>query len=101
MLEAKTRVELFNEEQLYTRDGSKGAIFNLSRNFEGWKEETSDDGKGAAVSIINDIPRGSVTVNTETAVFNPLQKPEETTETAESEKTVVIKDKSEPEDGGE
>lgn len=77
VLKAKSRVELYNEEQLYTRDGAKGAMFNLQRNFAGWKEEKTDEDKGPAVSIINDIPQGTVTVNTDTAVFNPLQKPEE------------------------
>ena len=77
ILAAKSRVELYNEEQLYTRDGAKGAMFNLSRNFAGWQESKQDENKGAAVNIINDIPKGQVTVNTETAVFNPLQKPEE------------------------
>lgn len=79
LLEAKSRVELYNEEQLYTRDGAKGAMFNLQRNFRGWKEDKTEDGKGAAVNIINDIPKGNITVNTDTAVFNPLQKPDEET----------------------
>lgn len=81
ILVAKSRVELFNEEQLYTRDGAKGAMFNLQRNFRGWKEDKADDNKGPAVNIINDIPQGgtvNVNTNTETAVFNPLQKPEDT-----------------------
>lgn len=93
VLEAKTRIELYNEEQLYSRDGSKGAIFNLSRNFAGWQEDKSDDGKGAAVNIINDIPKGTVTVNTDTAVFNPLQKPEDTESVGE--------EKPEQENGGQ
>lgn len=78
ILEAKSRIELYNEEQLYTRDGAKGAMFNLSRNFAGWQAEKEEDGKaGTAVNIINDIPKGTVTVNTETAVFNALQNPED------------------------
>ena len=76
VLEAKSRIELYNEEQLYTRDGAKGAMFNLQRNFVGWKE-AKEEIKGSAVSIINDIPKGTVTVNTETAVFSELHKPEE------------------------
>ena len=80
ILEAKSRVELYNEEQLYTRDGAKGAMFNLSRNFAGWKEDKQDEDKGPAVAIINDIPQGTVTVNTDTAVFNPLYKPGEDVE---------------------
>ena len=76
LLEAKTRIEMYNEEQLYTRDGAKGAMFNLQRNFYGWKEDKEENG-GVAVKIINDIPKGAITVNTETAVFNPLQKPED------------------------
>lgn len=77
ILEAKSRIELYNEEMLYDRDGAKGAMFNLQRNFAGWQEEKEDQNKGAAVNIINDIPKGTVTVNTDTAVFNALQKPED------------------------
>ena len=77
VLEAKSRVELYNEEMLYSRDGAKGAMFNLSRNFAGWQAEKDEEAKGPAVAIINDIPKGSVTVNTETAVFNPLRQPED------------------------
>ena len=80
VLEAKSRVELYNEEMLYDRDGAKGAMFNLQRNFAGWQGEKEDQSKGPSVSIINDIPKGTVTVNTDTAVFNPLQKPEEATQ---------------------
>lgn len=79
ILEAKSRIELYNEEMLYDRDGAKGAMFNLQRNFAGWQEEKEDQNKGAAVNIINDIPKGTVTVNTDTAVFNQLQKPDEET----------------------
>lgn len=77
ILEAKSRIELYNEEQLYTRDGAKGAMFNLQRNFAGWQEAKDAMEKNAAVNIINDIPKGTVTVNTDTAVFNQLQKPED------------------------
>ena len=77
LLDAKLRIEIYNEEQLYSRDGAKGAMFNLRLNFEGWQEEKEDQNKGAAVNIINDIPKGTVTVNTDTAVFNQLQKPED------------------------
>ena len=77
LVEAKTRIEMYNEEQLYTRDGARGAMFNLRMNFEGWQENKDDQAKGAAVNIINDIPKGTVTVNTDTAVFNPLRKPED------------------------
>lgn len=76
ILEAKSRIELYNEEMLYDRDGAKGAMFNLQRNFAGW-QEAKEENKGAAVNIINDIPKGTVTVNTDTAVFNELQKPDE------------------------
>ena len=77
ILEAKSRIEMYNEEQLFSRDGSRGAQFSLQHNFQGWQEEKEDDKKGAAVNIINDIPKGTVTVNTDTAVFNALQKPED------------------------
>ena len=77
LAEARTRIEQYNEEQLFSRDGARGAMFNLRLNFAGWQEDKEDQNKGAAVSIINDIPKGTVTVNTDTAVFNKLQKPEE------------------------
>lgn len=77
VLLAKSRVEQYYEEQLVSRDGSRGAMFNLQRNFRGWQEDKGEENKGAAVNIINDIPKGTVTVNTETAVFNELQKPED------------------------
>ncbi len=77
VLEAKSRVEEYNERQLYTRDGQRGAQFSLAHNF-GWKEDRTEEKTGPAVNIINDIPRGAtVNVNTETAVFNPLQKPDD------------------------
>ena len=77
ILEAKSRVEEFNEQQLFTRDGAKGAQFSLAHNFSGWQNEKPEEKTGPSVSIINDIPQGTVNVNTETAVFNPLQNPEE------------------------
>lgn len=77
ILEAKSRVEMYNEEQLFSRDGSRGAQFSLQHNFAGWQEEKQEDDKGPAVAIINDIPHGTVNLNTDTAVFNPLQKPDE------------------------
>ena len=79
LLEAKLRIEMYNEEQLYSRDGARGAMFNLRMNFEGWQEEKQEEGRGPAVAIINDIPHGTVNLNTDTAVFNPLVKPDEDT----------------------
>ena len=76
VIEAKSRVEKYNEEQLFTRDGSKGAMFSLRNNFKGWADDVNQDTaakSGPLVSIINDIPRGKVTMNTDTAVFNPLK----------------------------
>lgn len=81
LLKARARVEQYNEEQLYTRDGAKGAMFNLQRNFALWQGDDTQN-KGVAVNIINDIPKGTVSVNTDTAVFNQLQKPEETEQDA-------------------
>ena len=79
ILKAKSRVEQYWEERLDSRDGSHGAAFNLQRNFAGWQIDTEGANRGPAVTIINDIPKGTTTVNvgTDTAVFNPLQKPEE------------------------
>lgn len=90
ILEAKSRVEEYNEQQLYTRDGQRGAQFALTCNF-GWKETKEEEKSGPAVAIINDIPQGAnqtVNVNTDTAVFNPLQKPEEGTDPGETKAEV-------------
>ena len=38
---AKLIVENYSEKRLYDRDGVNGAKFNLSNNFEGWKEKQS------------------------------------------------------------
>ena len=39
---AKARVELYNEERLFDKDGCAGAKFNLSNNFEGWAEKVEN-----------------------------------------------------------
>ena len=83
ILEAKSRVEEYCERQLFTRDGAKGAQFALMYNF-GWKNPVDEEESGPAVKIINDIPVGAtvipvgatVNINTETAHFDPLHKPE-------------------------
>ena len=79
ILEAKSRVEQYVEEQLFTRDGAKGAQFSLRYNFKNWETESAkEEKKGPMVSIINDIPKDStIQINTETAVFNPLKDPNE------------------------
>ncbi len=41
ILEAKAKIERYAEERLYDRDGVNGAKFNLSNNFEGWREKQS------------------------------------------------------------
>jgi hypothetical protein len=41
---AKSRVEMFAEEQLYTPGACNGAKFNLANNFEGWTEKQQIDG---------------------------------------------------------
>ena len=35
---AKSRIEMYNEERLYDKDGVNGAKFNLKNNFKGWAE---------------------------------------------------------------
>lgn len=35
---AKSRIEQYNEERLYDRDGVNGAKFQLKNNFKGWAE---------------------------------------------------------------
>ena len=79
VLVARSRVEKYWEERLDSRDGAHGAAFNLQRNFPGWQVEAVEENKGPVVTIINDIPRGTTAANTntDTAVFNPLQKPDE------------------------
>lgn len=56
ILDAKLRVEIFTEEQLYTRDGCNGARFALWNNF-GWKQVAEREKEPAAVRIIYDIPK--------------------------------------------
>ncbi len=36
---AKRKCEIYAEERLFDKNGSKGAIFSLSNNFENWKEK--------------------------------------------------------------
>lgn len=47
---AKSRIEMYNEERLFDKDGVNGAKFNLKNNFKGWSEnpvpapdDTEDD----------------------------------------------------------
>lgn len=55
---AKSRIEQYNEERLYDRDGVNGAKFNLKNNFKGWAENpepvkddsSEDDGFIAALT---------------------------------------------------
>lgn len=41
--EAKSKVEQFVEEYLFTGRNQTGAIFNLKNNYKGWKEKTEQD----------------------------------------------------------
>ncbi len=77
ILRAKSRVEMYTEERLFDKDGSNGAKFSLQYNFKGWRDERAEDGRGAAVNIICDIPKVVANGNTDTAVFNPLMKLDE------------------------
>ncbi len=82
---AMLRIEEYTEQRLFDRDGSNGAKFSLQFNFKGWREEKAEEEKSPAVTIVNDIPKGTVTVNTDTAVFNPLRNPDDpTTENTEN-----------------
>ena len=56
ILDAKLRVEIFTEEQLYTRDGCNGARFALWNNF-GWKQAAEGEKEPTAVQLIYDIPK--------------------------------------------
>lgn len=51
---AKSRIEQYNEEQLYYRDSSAGARFNLQNNFRGWKEKTEVSLRDAEAADIMD-----------------------------------------------
>lgn len=41
--EAKSKVEQFVEEYLFTGKNQTGAIFNLKNNYKGWKEKNETD----------------------------------------------------------
>lgn len=56
ILDAKLQIEMFTEEQLYTRDGCNGARFVLWNNF-GWKPAAENEKEPAGVRIIYDIPK--------------------------------------------
>ena len=56
ILDAKLQIEIFVEEQLYTRDGYKGASFVLWNSF-GWKPAAENEKDPAGVRIIYDIPK--------------------------------------------
>lgn len=56
LFKAKSRIEQFCEEQLFTRDGCRGAMFSLANNFKGWRQE-KEEVQEAGVRIICDIPR--------------------------------------------
>lgn len=56
ILDAKLRVEIFTEEQLYTREGCNGARFVLWNNF-GWRPAADEKASSAGVRIIYDIPK--------------------------------------------
>lgn len=57
--DAKLRVEIFAEEQLYTRGGCNGAKFTLWNNF-GWRQAAEEESIPTGVRIINEIPRVNV-----------------------------------------
>lgn len=50
--EAKSRVEKYVEEQLFSRDGAKGAIFSLQHNFAGWQDAKDGEGSEADTIVI-------------------------------------------------
>lgn len=43
LLRAKSRIEQYNEERLYDRDGCRGAQFNLQNNFKDWSGDRRSD----------------------------------------------------------
>ena len=54
ILDAKLRVEIFTEEQLFTRDGCNGAKFVLWNSF-GWRP-AAEEKEPAGIRIIYDVP---------------------------------------------
>jgi hypothetical protein len=44
LMKAKSRIEQYNEERLYDRDGCRGAQFNLQNNFKDWAGDRRDAG---------------------------------------------------------
>ena len=57
ILRAKSMVEKYTEERLFDKDGSNGAKFSLQFNFDGWRDEPSEEEKRPVINIINDIPK--------------------------------------------
>ncbi len=49
---ARSRIEQYNEEALYSKETCNGAKFNLSNNFEGWTEKQEVETKGNACGVI-------------------------------------------------
>ena len=66
---AKSRIERYTEEQLFSRDGANGARFSLQNNFWGWNvaaQEAAAQAASAAataVKIIYDIPKPAATAD--------------------------------------
>jgi hypothetical protein len=53
---AKSRIEEYAESRLYDKDGCRGAMFYLSLNAEGWKEEKDEDTAPVEiVRIVDDV----------------------------------------------
>ena len=52
---AKSRIEQYNEERLFDRDGSAGARFNLQNNFRGWKERTEVNLNAGDSEVVDEI----------------------------------------------
>lgn len=69
IMKAKSRIELYTEEQLFSRDGANGAKFSLQNNFKGWNAAAQEAAAQAAsaaataVKIIYDIPKPAPTID--------------------------------------
>ena len=49
---ARSRIEQYNEEALYSKETCNGAKFNLSNNFDGWAEKQQVTTEGATCGVI-------------------------------------------------
>lgn len=59
VMRAKLRIESYAEERLYDRDGCRGAMFSLERNFRNWipENDANTDVLGKLDEVLNSIDK--------------------------------------------